>query len=324
MNKKSKFYQLIEDKRYRDATDLLKDEILKGEYVDPNNDYTWGVESDVLAFRILYDMGLKQFVDFHKDLLDLFLSLEKEWGHLHKGHLYGRIGISQLAFDKSAAFSCLETAYEEDFLLAKKMAGKERFLSVEEIALTFPSYVALSILERLRQWKFDGVEQENDFYTGLSYLRFDVVWDKKQVDATIVRNAISKLIKPESLQYTLMAHREISTITNLEMGFSLMSGVTDFAETIIRRNKAATNMGENISHNATLQVWVDIFVRQKLFPALEIYSIFKMISIFDRLINIPANPMDKYPIVQSTGYLIPYCLKVLLDMGISKWADSIE
>jgi hypothetical protein len=319
-----RFYQLIEDKRYREATDLLKDEIIKGEYVDPNNDYTWGVESDVLAFRILYDIGLKQFVDFHKDLLDLFQSLEKEWGHLHKGHLYGRIGVSQLAFDKSAAFSCLETAYREDFLLAKKMAGKDRFLSAEEIALTFPSYVALSILERLHQWKFDGVKQEDDFYTGLSYLRFDVVWDKKQVDATIVRNAISKLIKSESLPYALMAHREISTIINLEMGFSLMSGVSHFAETILCHNKTATLIGENLSKNATLQVWVDIFEKQKLFPELEIYSIFKLISILDRLINIPVNPMDKYPIVESTGYLISYCLKVLLDMGINKWADHIE
>ena len=93
----AKFNALMDQGRFDEAAAILKAEIVKAEFVNPRDDYSWGIASDILGYRMLEEEGAGAFNAFWEDLLRLFEDdLEPNWGHLHKGHLYFRLGLGNL------------------------------------------------------------------------------------------------------------------------------------------------------------------------------------------------------------------------------------
>jgi hypothetical protein len=314
MPERSEFYALITDGQFHQAAQLLKNEIIAARYVDPEDDYTWGVEADILAYQILERAGAQAFIDFHFDLLCLFQEMEKNWSHLHKGHLYFRIGLGYLAFDRQLAKTYLEKAYQEDYAFAKTVAGKQFGDTAEEVVQNFPSYITLVILELLQNVILPVDEQEA-FDRGLAGLRFDVVWDRKEVDPYQVKQALCRLASPDRWEDLDAAYGELALISRMNCNFALHACVAAFVERLVALFQPAIS-AENL---------VDRVLgahRSGAIPSGEIFSVLLMIALVERQMPAGEPRAREFPVSSNVSQLIGLCEKILLDKALIRWGKE--
>jgi len=323
---KSKFISNIDLAKFEDAASILKQELLNAVYVDPRDDYSWGPESDILGYQILEAEGPDAFNSYWIDLLEFFMTkLEPEWGHLHKGHLYFRLGLGHLAVNLEKAKQYIIHALEEDQIVAENYAPQINEAPID-LLHRFPSFITLVILEMLEDIPWSSVDSRRIFYRGLTPLRFDVIWDKKEVESSVVRHALEVLISPSELSMVLKLKKELDIACVQHQSYSPIILTAAFMEAILSSSmKDEIKMERKVEHplqQLSIDNLLSTAIDQGLFPTEEIASTFQMIHWVK--INLLRQEIKsrKYEIKDGTPYLIGYAMKILLDRALTVWADD--
>ncbi len=171
-----KIEALLKANKFDEATELLKSHLSAAELLNPRNDRTWAPYADHIGFTIRERKDRAAEGGFWQDLLKFFVAdLEPKWMHLHKGHIFFRLGFSTLHDDMSKAVSFFEKALEEDRVLESARLGDGAQLAhVEKAVQRYSAYVALSILETIQNEQFDSPAERQRFVQAFS-VSFDPI-----------------------------------------------------------------------------------------------------------------------------------------------------
>ncbi len=309
------------------ATELLKESLRQAVFVDPRDDYSWGPESDVLGYQILAAQGPKAFIAYWEDMLHFFTDeLEPKWGHLHKGHVYFRLGLGQLALDKGKAVEYIEMALDEDRLVAATYAPTIH-LEPEVLVHRFPSYVTLAILERCEATYFESEEMADRFFAGLAPLRFDVIWDRKEVELSAVRHAISVVVPPPAQAAATAVLEELAQVCQQQQTTSPLTLTAALAEMVLYavlryRHDVRAIRGADITYVGRGTLLGEV-AKRGIFPTKSIWATFEMVDLLDKSLNRPTDRQYKYAVTPHIRYLIGYALKILFDRALVEWAERI-
>ncbi len=326
--KESQFVNAMSRNQYRKAASILKESLMKAEFVDPRDDYSWGPGSDDLGYKILVSEGPEAFVTYWEDLLVFFQEeLEPEWGHLHKGHLYFRLALGSFALDVNKTQEYLEDALKEDQIVAESFAKTIR-ISPETLLRRFPSFVTLVILERFDLDYFATTEEMTAFHRGLAPLRFDVIWDKKEVEPSLAHASIEKVVPKQGHEPVILLHDELNLVCTQRHSYSPISLVASLSEIILyhvlRYRYALIEIdGKNIQLLDRGDLLQEA-VRRVIFPTEVVSSTFQLIDMMDMVIRRSSDKSYKYEMNDETPYLIGYALKILFDRALVEWAEAIE
>ena len=324
---KSKFISKIDSVKFEDAASILKQELLNAVYVDPRDDYSWGPESDILGYMILEVEGPVAFNAYWEGLLKFFLDqLEPKWGHLHKGHLYFRLGLGHLGTDINEAKQYFVEALEEDQIVAESYAPQIHE-DPTDLLHRFPSFVTLVILEMLEDIPWSSIDSRNTFYRGLTPLRFDVIWDKKEVEPSVVRHALEILLPKEEILKALKIKEELDFACALHQSYSPIILTSALMEAVLY-NRA--NDGHKIeekerssAHQAAFAILLSSALDLGVFPTEVIASTFQMIHWLNISLLRTGTKSREYEVTDETPYLIGYAMKILLDRALAAWAEII-
>jgi hypothetical protein len=323
----SRFNDLLNDNRFDEAAALLKGELIRAEFVDPRDDYSWGPASDVLGYRMLGKQGAQGFNTYWRDLLEFFQEeLEPRWGHLHKGHLYFRLGLGHLGSDLNLARVYLEEALAEDRLVANAVA--DDWHTREDILVhRFPSYVTLCILERIRDSYFASEEDRQSYYRGLVSLRFDVIWDRKEVEMSLVHHAIATIVPELGREQALAARHELALASAQQLRTATLSLLGSLLE-ILLANILYYDLDVREIEGESVQ-WADLgallreATRRSVFPSDSIQSTCQLVHILKDELLRPGPQAYRYEVNTNIVEYIGYSLKIMLDSALVKWASEI-
>jgi hypothetical protein len=323
---KSKFISKIDASEFEDAVSVLKQELLNAVYVDPRDDYSWGPESDILGYRILEVEGPAAFNSYWEGLLDFFIDkLEPKWGHLHKGHLYFRLGLGHLAIDLERAKRYIIDALEEDQIVAENY-GPQIHEAPIELLHRFPSYVTLVILEMLEEISWESESSKNAFYRGLAPLRFDVIWDKKEEEPSAVQHALEILIPESEIAKIFKMKEELDSACAQHQSFSPIILTAAFMEAILFSKMRFDHQNEKINGTQLEQVAIDDLlstaIDEDILPTEVIASTFQMVHWLKNNLLRVGKKSRKYEITDEIPYLIGYASKILLDRSLTAWAED--
>ena len=323
----ARFNTLLEQGRFEEAASILKAELLKAEFVNPRDDYSWGIASDVLGYRILEEEGAEVFNAYWQDLLRLFeQELEPRWGHLHKGHLYFRLGLGNLGSDLALAKMRLEEALAEDRLVADTVA-QDLHMDAQALVERFPSYVTLCILERIDDDCFSSDEDRQEFYQGLVPLRFDVIWDRKEVEPTLVRHALEVIVPEPGQPETLAAWEQLTLASAQGLRTATLSLLGTLVEIVLSNALYHHFDVSEIEGQGILQADLGALLREAarrdVFPAGSVGSTCQLIHILQRELLRPGSREYEYEVNADIIEYIAFSLKVLLDSALAKWASLV-
>jgi hypothetical protein len=323
---KSKFISSIDASEYEEAASILKQELINAIYVDPRDDYSWGPESDILGYQILELEGSSAFNEYWEGLLKFFKDkLEPKWGHLHKGHLFFRLGLGHLATDVEKAKRYIVDALEEDRIVAENYAPQINETPID-LLHRFPSYVTLVILEMLEGIPWRSINSRNAFYRGLTPLRFDVIWDKKEMEPGIVRRSLEILIPESEFVQVLKLKEELDIACALHQSYSPIILTAAFMEAILYNRMRFEHMIEEIDGHPIEQLAIDDLlstaIDQGLFATEAIASTFQMVHWLKINLLRPGMKSLKYKVTDETPYLIGYAMKILFDRALTAWAEE--
>ncbi len=323
---KSAFRNHISKKQFTEALTLLKVSIKKAEVFDPRDDYSWGPESDELGYAILAEEGHQAFIQYWEDLIEFFQEqLEPQWGHLHKGHLYFRLGLGSFALDVAKAKSNILAALKEDQIVAESFSRTMR-LSREKLLRRFPSYVTLAMLERFDARAFSSKEDESAFYRGLAPIRFDVIWDKKEVEPSLARYALGRVVPKAGVEIAGLLHKELALSCAQQQSYSPISLVASLADVILwsllrYRYRLTELNGKSIDLLERIELFQGA-LQQGIFPSDVVRSTFQMVVMLEKALLHGGDKTYEYEVLAETAYLIGYALKILLDRALVEWSKE--
>jgi hypothetical protein len=226
------FSALVREGRYREAEEVLVAEIRDAHFVDPADDFSWGVAADALAYRVLADDGPRAFADYHRRLLALFIDeLEPRMGHLHKGHLYYRLASGTFADDFDGGLRFMQAAVDEDVLKVNNEAGPAG--TAPAVVAESPASIALLVLRRIQAGGGLTGEEWTRFVSGLPWLRFEGVWDHFLVTRPRMEAAVRRLLPADRAWGIIASHDELRTAADLGMAHSLPTLLAAFVERLL-------------------------------------------------------------------------------------------
>jgi len=213
--------QLLLAKDFDNARLLLQSHLQSAEIFDPRSDREWAPIADSIAAEFSKSSGLNATIPFWEGLLEFFLHvLEPTWGHCHKGHIYFRLGILYVRRDLSTARQHLTKAREEDMLLKRAIASSEE--QAIALAQQSSSYVALALLERIKDDDFASSPEKEAFLDHLFGPSFDAAIQGQDVDPALLQEALRALVPAQGIQDCIALHRELSTASQLGLPYAVV------------------------------------------------------------------------------------------------------
>ena len=325
MKKQALLKEHIDRKQFPQAADLLKAYIKNAEYVDPRDDYTYGPETDLVAYALLEEQGPPAFAAFHEDFLHFFqMELEPVWGHLHKGHFYMRLGLAYLSSDLSKAFDNFEKGYQEDRILCESYYEAGLIADGEIRSRLSPNYASLLIIERSRPEYFEMPFDRLTYFAGLTPLRLEVFWEPHDLEKHLVLTALNKLVPETMIVDIRAAYQEIIQATSLTMMHSLPPLLSAFIRKLLL-SKYCSQIGIQGSEKRrllgiSLLELVKLANDQHLLPTPSIHAFLMMVAILEMEMSLKDDPGYTYAIDPVTRMRIGWGLKVLLEKALVSWA----
>ncbi|UCF98346.1 MAG: hypothetical protein JSV89_02140 [Spirochaetaceae bacterium] len=91
------FNTLLMHQDFAGASQLLQIALQQAEIINPKQDKTWAPPADHLGYAILEAQGLREYQKYCEKILSVFEEvLERDWGHIHRGHIYFHLGFAYL------------------------------------------------------------------------------------------------------------------------------------------------------------------------------------------------------------------------------------
>jgi hypothetical protein len=321
--KQATITRLIDEKKFSEAVSLLKEHIRKAEIIDPRRDDSWGIDADILGYAILDHSGVDAFCSYWQDCLDFFIQeMEPSWGHIHKGHIYLRLGTGYLGTDLERAAEYLRKGLEEDRLVAEERKESDPGLDVEETVRDSPAYITLCTARILDAWPYQSKAFKKSFFHDLVPVKFDVIWGPQEVDPRCVQRAIGRF-NDKNQEQILTALSELNRVFDQRLSLATMSTLESFLG-IFLREKLPEDPSQPDSLTPCSSAGLLAEARDgKIFPDPTVAAIFQMAGILCSVFPIlpgAALPETLTPRVLSQ---ISVMIKILVDLAVIRWSEAL-
>jgi len=321
--KQATISRLIEEKKFPEAASLLKEHIREAEIIDPRRDDSWGIDADILGYAILDRSGVAAFCSYWQDCLRFFVEeLEPTWGHLHKGHIYLRLGTGYLATDLERAAGYLQEGLKEDRLVAEQRRRSDPELDVEETVRDSPAYITLCTARILDACSYPSKAFKKSFFQDLVRVKFDVIWGPQEVDPRRVERAIGRF-KCANQEQTLTALGELNRVFDQRLSLATMSTLESFLGIFLRGKLPSGPASTDGPTPAVLAELLTSARRRKIFPDSTVAAIFQMAEILTGVF--PNLPKTAIPETLTTRVLsqISVMIKILVDLAVIRWSEAL-
>jgi len=317
---------LLNSKDYETARELLQETLLVGELLDPKNDREWAPIADKISAQIESECGLNTSIAFWEALLEFFIdSLEPLWGHIHKGHIYFRLGIHSIRQDLKKAYSYLEDAYKEDFIYHSQKGGTEQ--EIKSRLQQSSAHVALVLLERIINEEFSSDEEKKQF-ANLFGSSFDAVIFGQRVSPEHIIDALNR-ITPEQIKHvTFSIYKELSIAADKELQITTASLTGTVLESILLgillyQNGISTlkvKGKEKDIRQVELGTLFDKAKELDVFPSTSVQAIMYLVKIIRNRLH-PGNELSqKYELTPR----VSITLKIMFEQALIEWSKQIS
>lgn len=322
-----KIEALLKANKFDEATELLRSHLSAAELLNPRNDRTWKPYADHIGFTIRERKDRAAESGFWQDLLKFFVAdLEPKWMHLHKGHIFFRLGFSTLHDDMSKAVSFFEKALEEDRVLESAGLGDGAQLAhVEKAVQRYSAYVALSILETIQNEQFDSPAERQRFVQAFS-VSFDAAIQGKQVEPAQLGQGLAIVVPKNGLQSSLKILEELDKAINLQMAIATVSLCGALLESVLlgilyhQRGLSNTSKGENILKVQLGKLLNEATRIEGFFPSSSIRAVCELVHIFRNRLH-PGNEIrQKYKLT----FRVANTLSILLRLALMEWRKNLS
>ena len=315
--------RLIEERKFPEAASLLKKHINEAEIIDPRRDDSWGIDADILGYAILEHSGDAAFCSYWRETLRFFEEeLEPSWGHLHKGHIFLRLGTGYLATDLERAAEYLRKGLEEDRLVAEQRRRSDPGLDVEETVRDSPAYVTLCTVKILDAWSYPSKAYKQSFFHDLVPVKFDVIWGPQEVDPRRVERALGRLVGRRSEQLSA-ALGELNRVFDQRLSLATMSTLESFLAIFLREKMPETSLQSEGLTALSLTELLATARTAEIFPDPTIAAIFQMAGILCSAF--PVLPEADIPEMLTPRVLsqISVMIKILVDLALIRWSEAL-
>jgi hypothetical protein len=334
--------RLIADRRFGEASALLRRHLREAEILDPRRDDSWGIDADILGYAVLEHRGAGEFAAYWKELLEFFLTeLEPEWGHLHKGHIYLRLAAGRLEEDLEEAASLWKRGLAEDRLVAESRLGTDPGLDVEETVRDSPANAALCTALIVDRWPFASTADKRRFFAALAPIRFDVIWGPQEVDPRRVRRALVRILgrnsdtRPLGLATVLETREELDRVFDARLGLATMRMVETSLQALLREQLPATGSRGKPVETASPPAgpWpavgpspvelLDTCERAGILPVGQVPTIFRLALILGRLFPLLSSLQIDAELTPRVVLQLAVMVKILVDGAIVRWSEAL-
>jgi hypothetical protein len=227
--------ELLREKKYGEAVDLLKKHLLEGSIIDPKDDHQWAPYANMVGGVIAADLGLDAGVVFWKELASFFQrDIEPVWGRVHKGHIFFHEGLTEARRSIDAAKQAFEAAYDEDCRTEALKGGTSQ--EVDHRVQRYSAHIALALLERISDADLVEPAQRVHFWEILFATSYDAALQGKIVEPNSVGQALAKLAVHEMRDAILSRYMELDTACAHGMPFSVVTAAGMVLEANWRRH----------------------------------------------------------------------------------------
>jgi hypothetical protein len=321
--KRATISRLIEEEKFQEAGALLQQHIREAEIIDPRRDESWGIDADILGYAILEHSGTDAFCAYWQDCLRFFVEqLEPSWGHLHKGHIYLRLGTGYLATGLEKAAACLLKGLEEDRLVAEERRKTDPELDVEETVRDSPAYITLCTARILDRWAFSSEDFKRKLFQDLVQVKFDVIWGPQEVDPRRVRRAVHRF--QGSGQAPMMAAMdELNRVFDQRLPLATMSTLESLLKILLRERLPSSAATTGATAPASAAGLLAAAHTENVFPDPAVGAVFQMAGILCSLF--PFLPETKIPEELTPRVLlqISVMIKILVDLALIRWSEAL-
>ena len=323
----SKIEALLKANRFDEATELLKSHLSSAELLNPRNDRTWAPYADHIGFTIRQRKDRAAESGFWQDLLEFFVvHLEPKWMHLHKGHIFFRLGFSTLPYDMSKAVSFFEKALDEDRILQSERFGDgAQPADIEKAVQRYSAYVALSTLETIQNEQFDSPAERQQFVEAFS-VSFDAAIRGKQVEPAQLRQGLGIVLPKNAVESSLMILGELDKAINVQMPIATVSLCGALLESVLlgilhyERGLSETSKGEDILRVELGKLLKEATGIDSFFPSSSIRAICELVHIFRNRLH-PGNEIrQKYKLT----FRVANTLNILLRLAFIESAKNLS
>ena len=321
--KQATISRVIEDKKFHEAATLLKRHIREAEIIDPRRDDSWGIDTDILGYAILDHSGVSAFCTYWQDCLQFFVEeLEPSWGHLHKGHIYLRLGTGHLATDLGKAAEYLNKGLEEDRLVAEDRRKSDPGLDVEETVRDSPAYITLCTVRILDLWSYPSEAFKKSFFTDLVRVKFDVIWGPQEVDPRRVQLALERLV-PDRREQARAAKHELDRVFDQRLPLATMSTLESFLKQFYHECLPKKSSLPGGFAPISLVELLAAAQAGKIFPDPTIQTVFQMAGILGSVFPFLQEANIPEKLTPRVLLQISVMIKILVDLALVRWSEEL-
>jgi hypothetical protein len=310
----TKFQELIQTSRFNEASSLLQQELLSGQLIDPRSDPYWSNYAEQIANLLREERGENAVTEFWEGFVSFLRNdIESKWGHVHKGHLYFRLGRSVVLSDIQKGKSYLEAAFEEDKIFEQLIGQPE--------ANSQSAYIILAILEQIEDSEFSNAEEKRTFITRF-FKAFDTAITGRTVKGELIESALASIVPAEGLSVCRSICKEVQVANNSRMPFTLVSITGTFLESLILAHLYYRKEIKELKEGKSI-------LKEELGPLLAAASgdlpslpklAFKLVHLFRNRLH-PGNEIRQiYKLVPGVSMAI----KAFCDFAILDWSQSFH
>jgi hypothetical protein len=320
--KKSEFNKLLEQQDFTGATELLKRALQQARIINPRQDETWAPPADHLGYALLEEQGIEPYQEYWIDLLNFFeKELEKDWGHIHKGHIYFRLGFAYLGSDLVKAKEILRQSVSEDTSFERKYQQQLGIqIPLEEALVRFPSFVFVRFLDLIRDAEILVDQERQTFFRGLVPTHWDVIWGPKPVDERLVRSAIRVIVSEKVLEKAYEIFDKIQIDFAARNGIDLIGSTKFLLETLLydqlHNQMRIDSIAAKDIRKAELGALLSEFWRRQTISSDSIWAVFQCVNLLS--LNFTRFGTEEE---QNSGLATAMAVgtKILLDMALVDW-----
>jgi len=326
--KRSKLIEIVENKKFNQAKEIVKKFLEDAEIANPRDDFSYYLPVDYLGYEILREEGPDAFCNYWLELIKLYEEkLEPIWGHLHKGHFLYRLGVGKFAVNIDEAKKYLEIALkEEDIAIKEYQKAFNLEVSFEKSIAKYPDYALLVLIDIIGDSFFESVDEKNRFYKGLTYQNWDSIYTPHPTDPDLVFKAIRKITPPKGFEKVIKVYNELETSYNLKLPVAILALGKYFIEILLFNIYCYKYKITNIDNKTLLEVDLNVLlkegIKKGIFPDVAVSSLFYLFYILSRKMFKINGEVNGRIINERLNINIAICIKLLLDAVLVKWSDN--
>lgn len=313
----------MRQKKFIPAVNVLKEELIAGNVLDPRFDSVWAQLADKILAAANPERNLYYELSYWIDWFHFFITvIEPKWGHAHKGHIYFRLGFAYAQNDEKTAIRNFEFAQSEDEIYATDYLGYKGD-QVLEYCRGQSSYVALCLLEKMDLLDFANNLERKRFISRIFSEAFDRAIQRLFPDPKQVYESLKIVIKsPKFYEHAIIIFNELLTVVNMSLTYATISSLGSLLETIlldvIPDDKKLDSKGNEIKL-LTLGMLFSIGAKNNIFPNEQIKASCHLVQFLRNRIHSKNTLEAKYPLTPRASHT----LMILLELSLIDWAKTL-